>query len=119
MQNEKYNWNIEPSLSVLLEKAVERHGNRTLLTIEDDETVTFTEFDHRVNQMVDLLKNLDITKGDLVGVMLPNIMLFPVTLYACSKLGAVMIPINATYRLEDARYILNFTGLHTLVSKPA
>ena len=34
--------------------------------------------------------------------MLPNILLFPVTLCACYTLGAVMIPMNISYRSEDA-----------------
>lgn len=115
-QNKKDIWAIEPSLRVLLEQAVQRYGDRPLLTIEDDEAVTYNEFNHKVNQMADVLKNLNVAKGDLVGVMLPNIMLFPATLYACLKLGAVMVPINATYRLEDARYVLNFTEIKTLIT---
>lgn len=109
-------WSIEPSLSALLEESVRRNGDRPLLTIEDDQSVSYNEFNRKVNRMAAVLKNLNVAKGDLVGVMLPNIMLFPVTLYACLKLGAVMVPINATYRLEDARYVLNFTEIETLVT---
>jgi crotonobetaine/carnitine-CoA ligase len=111
-----YDWTIEPNLRTLLKKAVALHGEKTMLIIEDGETVTYHEFKREVDRMAAVLKNEGVAKGDLVGVMLPNILLFPVTLFACYTLGAVMIPINATYRQEDARYVLNYSELGLLIT---
>ena len=112
----QYDWTIEPNLKTLLETAVTRYEHKPFLTIEDEETVTYREFKQEVDRVADVLQQQGVMKGALVGVMLPNILLFPVTLFACHTLGAVMVPLNVTYRSEDTRYVLNFSELTTLIT---
>ncbi len=112
----KYDWTIDRSLKDLLDKAASRYGNNELLIIENEDTVTFKEFKHEVDRMANILTDRGVKKGDLVGVMLPNILLFPVTAYACYSIGAVMVPLNITYRSEDAQYALNYTDLTIMVT---
>jgi carnitine-CoA ligase len=114
--NEEYDWTIEPNLRMLLEKAVKKFGERTMLVIENETEVTFNEFKKEVDRVADVLINQGIKKGDLVGVMLPNRLLFPVALFSCYSLGAVMIPVNITYRMDDARYVLNYSELSLLIT---
>ncbi len=116
INDSQFDWSIEPNLRTLLEKAVSRYHDKTFLIIEDGETVTYGEFKKEVDRVADVLKNEGVSKGTLVGVMLPNILLFPVTLCACYTLGAVMIPMNVSYRSEDARYVLNFSELPILIT---
>lgn len=116
LNDKQYDWTIELNLRTLLEKAVAQYSKKTLLTIEDGETVTYEEFKREVDRVADVLKNQGISKGDLVGVMLPNMLLFPVTLFACYTLGAVMIPLNVTYRAEDTRYVLNNSQLEIIIT---
>lgn len=111
-----YDWTIAESLKLLFETAVAKYQDKELLTIEDEGTYSFAEFKKEVDRVADVLTGLGVNKGDLVGVMLPNTLLFPVTTYACFSIGAVMIPVNITYRSEDARYVLNYSELGTLVT---
>ncbi len=112
----RYNWTIDQSLRELLDKAVELYKDKELLTIENEGTLTFSEFKLEVNRIADVLKTQGVEKGDFVGVMLPNTFLFPVTVFACYSIGAVMVPINITYRSEDARYALNYSELKILIT---
>lgn len=56
------------------------------------------------------LQQLGIKKGDRVAVCLPNSHEFIIILFALSKIGAILIPFNTRYRLDEIEYILQDSG---------
>ena len=94
------------SIGHLLEAAVVEHRNKTLFIFEG-ERLSFDESNRRANRTANALKSLGVTKDDHVSVMLPNGFDFPITWFAISKLGAVMVPTNTTYQEHDLMYLLN------------
>ncbi len=93
------------SIGHLLEEAAQKHGDKTLFFYED-EKLSFTEVNRRVNRVANVLKELGVTKGDHVSIMLPNGFEFPITWLALAKLGAVLVPTNIYYNDHDLVYIL-------------
>lgn len=91
-----------------LERNVEWRTDQPALEILDTgETLTYGEFDERVNRVANALSDRGIRKGDRVAMVLFNTVEFPLTLYACYKLGAVPVPVNYMLARENFRYIVD------------
>ncbi|MGM0715804.1 MAG: AMP-binding protein, partial [Halobacteriota archaeon] len=78
-----------------LERNATWRGHETALEVIDaGESYSYGEFDTRVNRVANALAERGIRKGDRVAMVLFNTAEFPITLYACYKIGAVPVPIN-------------------------
>jgi fatty-acyl-CoA synthase len=62
--------------------------------------ISYAELDRRVDQVACWMQSLDVEKGDRVGAMMNNCPEFIEIYLACSRLGALFVPIN--YRLAPA-----------------
>lgn len=70
------------------------------------EAITFAEFDRRTDAIAAGLIAAGVERGDRVAVCTANTALFPLAWFGVIKAGAVMTPINITYRADDTRHIL-------------
>ena len=84
-------------------------GNRPYLTF-GARTVTFAETDRRCRDLARGLAARGIREGSRVLLLLPNCMEFVFTWYACSLLGAAIVPLNTNLKgmtleaqVEDAQ----------------
>lgn len=70
---------------------------------EDGKTISlnYFELNERVNELAAGLKNLGIQKGDRVGIYLPPLPEAPISLFACAKIGAIVIPIFSGYGADE------------------
>jgi len=68
--------------------------------IFNDQTITYRELLARSNRTAAWMQSLGIEKGDRVAVMLANSLVFIDVFLACSRLGAIFVPIN--YRITAA-----------------
>jgi len=75
----------------------------------EDQVIKREEFDEMVNRVANGMLTLGIKKGDMVGVLLPNIPEFMYIFYAIAKLGAVIVPINTGYASapEELQYVID------------
>ena len=71
-----------------------------------DLSFTRREFNNRVNQMARALQAKGIQKGDRVAGLLANGNEFLEILFACSKLGVIMVPLNFRLAAPELEYIL-------------
>ena len=58
---------------------------------------------------------MGVGQGSHVAVMLPNVPAFPTAWLAISRLGAVMVPVNARYTAEELTYVLNDSDSEFLI----
>ncbi|MCG6873947.1 MAG: AMP-binding protein [Betaproteobacteria bacterium] len=79
--------------------SVERWPGRTAL-IHDARAYTFAELNAAANRLAHLLADLDIRKGDGVGLLLLNCVEFGIGFVACQKIGAIASCLN--WRLAPA-----------------
>src|SRR5690625_5002656 len=70
-----------------------RYADKNALTFKGRE-FTYREFNERINQLGHALQGIGVKKGDKVAFMLYNCNELLETIYACSKIGAVFVPIN-------------------------
>ncbi|MCU9612310.1 AMP-binding protein [Caldibacillus lycopersici] len=95
-----------------LEKHVKNgNGKRTALIWEGEDgstrTVTFEELMEETDRLANGLKNLGVKKGDRVGVFLPQVPEIQPVLFACAKLGAVVIPCFSGFGSDAVAVRLN------------
>jgi len=57
---------------------------------------------------------LGISKGDKVGLWMPNIPEWVVAYFAIARIGAVVVPMNTRYKTHEVEYILNNSEATTL-----
>lgn len=107
---------IEQNIGVVVEQAAKGYGPKTAFIVDhENKSYSFREINEKVNQYANALKQKGITKGDHVGVMLPNGSVFPFIWLALAKLGCIMVPINTRYKAFDLLYILNDSEATALV----
>jgi fatty-acyl-CoA synthase len=62
------------------------------------------------------LLELGVGKGDRVGIWAPNCAEWVFVQYATAKIGAIQVNINPGYRVPELSYVLNQSGVRTLVA---
>src|SRR5262249_54011195 len=77
--------------------------------------LTYRELQEQVNRCARALLHLGITKGQRVGIWSPNRAEWCITQFATSKIGAILVNINPSYRLHEVEYVLNQSGCSALV----
>jgi malonyl-CoA/methylmalonyl-CoA synthetase len=70
------------------------------------ETLTFGELDARSDRFAGLLVSRGLSRGDRLGLFLPNRIEFIDLFLACVKLGVIVVPINVLYREREIGHII-------------
>jgi crotonobetaine/carnitine-CoA ligase len=92
----------------LLEQAVRAAPNETFL-IHGQETISYGEFNRRVDRAAFMWHELGIRKGDRVAFMLENRPEFLYAWLGLAKIGAILVAINTRWRADEVTYLLNLT----------
>ena len=78
--------------------------------------MTFYELRNQVLRMANALGALGISKGDRVGIHLPNCPQYPIAYYAALSLGAIVVNLNPMYTTEELTALTGNTGISTLIT---
>ena len=77
--------------------------------------LTYRELQAQVDRCARALLHLGIAKGQRVGIWSPNRAEWCITQFATSKIGAILVNINPSYRLHELEYVLNQSGCSAIV----
>ena len=102
----------------ILERQAARLGPRPLLVLPDA-TLSYAETDEVANRTADLLRGLEVESGEAVMAFCGNGLAIMVTWFACMKLGAVFMPVNAMLKGEPLRNVMAHAGAGVLVCDSA
>jgi acetyl-CoA synthetase len=109
----------------LTHNCVDRHAAATpdarAIVWEGEEgearTLSFAELRAEVDRMANALRSLGVRSGDAVGIFMPMIPENPIAMYACSKIGAIWLPVFSGFaapalaqRLQDAQAVALITA---------
>lgn len=73
----------------------------------EDKQVTLRQLDHDVNKLCKaLVQKYGVKRGDAVGIFAYNCYAWVVAQFACSRLSAVMTPINPSYKANELEFAL-------------
>ena len=104
-------------LLTALRRAASRWPDRVALVFDETgESLTFSALHARVERFAAALAGSGIARGDRVGIMLPNRVEWPLAWLGLARLGAVMVPVNTSYRTADAGFVLRHAGIRAVVT---
>ena len=86
----------------------------------EGETLSYAAFNARIEQTVRALKSeLGVGRGDRVAILSLNRPDYLVLLYACARLGAMMVPLNWRLAVAEQLFILSDAAAKVLVLEQA
>ena len=94
------------NLAENLANSAAKHPERPALRLHDT-TLTYRQFDDLAGRAAGRMAALGVQPGDRVGLMVPNLLEFPVLFYGALRLGAVVVPMNP---LLKGREVAHYTG---------
>ncbi len=81
-----------------------------------DYTLTFGELERLTAQFACYLQNdLGLKKGDRIGIMLPNIIQYPVAVLSAMRLGLIIVNIDPMYTQRELKIQFNDSGAETVI----
>ncbi len=83
--------------------------------IYDEQTITYREFNRRVNRLANAFLKMSLQKGDRVAVILHNSIEFYEVYLALAKIGGVIAPINSLYKERELKHALEYIKPRFLV----
>lgn len=78
------------------------------------ETLTFSEFNTNVNQLIHALLSKGVKKGDVLGILSWNCLEYAVVYGAAMKGGFIASPFNPRLKEDELDYIINYSETNTL-----
>jgi long-chain acyl-CoA synthetase len=78
--------------------------------------MTFWELRNNALRMANALGALGVSKGERVGLHLPNCPQYPIAYYAALSLGAIVVNLNPMYTPDELKALAANTGITTLIT---
>jgi fatty-acyl-CoA synthase len=103
------------SLAPLVEQRAREHPERPLV-MTGDRTWSFGQVDAQASSLAAAFSELGLGINDRVAVNLPNTVEWLVTLLACAKLGAVVVPVSPQLSAHELRYQLRHAEASAVVT---
>ncbi len=89
---------------------------KDLALIDPDRSLTWQEFNRRVNQLVEALTEQGVGFGERIAALLWNSTPFLEAVFATAKMGAILVPINFRLAAPEIRYILDDSGSRLMLA---
>ena len=106
-------WGAETFYAILARRAA-THPDRVAI-VDRGRRITYGELRTRVDRVAAGLGALDIGRGDVVTIQLPNWAEFAYVFFALERLGAVANQIGPDFRSREVDYILRFSESRAFV----
>ena len=87
-----------------------------VIIYEDDLKITSQELKYKVDKIAGFLVNSGIKRNDKIALVVGNCWQFIATMFAISKIGGVVVPINNFLKEEELAYIINDSQAKLLFS---
>lgn len=108
---------IGMTIGDMLDQTAEQYPNNDALVVcHQNIRYSYRTFNEKVDECARALMAIGIQKGDRVGVWSPNCAEWTIVQFATSKIGAIQVNINPSYRLHELEYALNQSGCCAIVS---
>ncbi len=106
------------NLASLVESRCHHDPERPFLWYEGRST-SWGAFREEVSAAASMLLDRGVGPGDRVAVMAPNSDEYIVLFFALAQAGAILVPINPDFGVEEAGYVLQHAGVSAVFGSPA
>lgn len=97
------------------DQAALRGGQLAAVWFDQGVSITYAQLDRQANALAHQLMARGVRKGTHVALMLGNSPAFPLTWIALGRLGAVMVPVNTAYTVDEIDFVLTDADAQFLV----
>jgi long-chain acyl-CoA synthetase len=102
------------NLASIVTESAERAADSPAVRL-GEAALTYAELDDRSARLAALLRGKGLQPGDRVGVMLPNVLDFPVAYYGVLRAGGVVVPMNVLLKRREIAFYLEDSGAKLLL----
>lgn len=102
------------TLNDLFTKVCKKYPENRAFT-SHGETITFAKTEEYVDTIAKNLSKLGVKKGDRIAIIMPNLIQYPLSVFACFRLGAIVVNINPLYTPAEIDYLLENSGAKTVI----
>src|SRR6185503_14215455 len=85
----------------------------------DEAALSYDEFREAALRVAAGLRARGVEPGDRVGMVLPNVLSFPVVFYGALLAGAAVVPMNPLLKAREVEYYLRDSGARIVVTGEA
>ena len=90
--------------------------NEVLVSRHQGVRFTYGQFAEEVERAARALLDLEVEKGDRVGIWAPTCAEWTILQYATARVGAILVNVNPAYRANELAYALGLAGVSTVVA---
>jgi len=108
-------WFKKMTIGSLPDEAARKFGDREALYFKGNRW-SFAQMAERVNLAAKALIHLGIQPGEKVGIWVPNRPEFIHLFFGLAKIGAIIVPINTSFRTSDTAYVLKQSNSSALIT---
>lgn len=103
------------SLAEVFEESVKKFRDKPAF-YNIKRSITYGELDKYTQQFANyLLHDLSLKKGDIVAIMMPNCLQYPVALFGTLRAGLIVANVNPLYTPRELAHQVNDAGAKTIV----
>jgi len=102
------------TLACLLKQSVDRFAEHPALSFIDEKPITYQEMSEKIKQLIGLLREFRIEKGDGVAILGENSPNWGIAYLAVTSMGAIVVPILPNFHASEIHHILRGSGSKAL-----
>jgi long-chain acyl-CoA synthetase len=103
------------TISKLLYERTYIYANKNFLSFyEDNRNFSYESFKEKVDNTSNFMSELDISRGDVIGLLIPNSPEFLFILFGAANLGAIVMPLNYIEENESIKFKIKNSRANTL-----
>lgn len=111
---QEINPNEFSSLAHLFDESCRKH-NHNIAYVNMGFKLSYSETDRLSKQFAAYLQQLGLKKGERVGIMMPNILQYPIVLFAILRAGYVVVNTNPLYTRDEVVHQLSDSGAKAII----
>jgi long-chain acyl-CoA synthetase len=103
------------SLAAILAEAARRYPDKVAV-VDAGTRATYYELWEQARSYAAALRELGISPGDTVAMLIPNVLDFPRVYYAALAAGTTIVPVHLLLTAEEMAYVLRDSGTDVLIA---
>lgn len=94
----------------MVENSVANYAKRPALSMVDGEPINYAELGEAIGDLIALLKEYGIRKGDRVVILSQNMPNWGIAYLAITSMGAIVVPILVDFHVNEIQQIIKHSG---------
>ncbi|XP_059609390.1 medium-chain acyl-CoA ligase ACSF2, mitochondrial-like [Phlebotomus argentipes] len=100
-----------------LARVADECGDReAIVSVDEQKRLTFAQIRSEADRLAAGFQTLGLARGDRVGIWAPNVISWPVVMFAAARAGIILVALNPAYEAAEMQFCLQKVGIKTLVT---